>query len=126
MATLRSPRLRRVIGLLLAWCFAFAAIEAPIADVHDGGATHAEVDQVTGESHADHGGAIAHQTPDRPASGSSDHPVHVCHCTHAHAGMLAIANVELPLWERIVPLAVVPVMTPPARALDPPIRPPIA
>lgn len=125
MAALRSLRVKRAIASLLIWCFAFAALEVPIADVHDGDATHAEVDRVTGASHADHGRLTDDQTPERPAPGSSDHPVHVCHCTHAHAGMLALPRVDLPVWEHGVPLAVAPEVPPPAVALAPPTHPPI-
>lgn len=126
MAPLRSPRVRRVIGLLLAWSFAFAAFEAPIADVHDGGAPHAEVDRVTGESHADHENVLAERASERSIPGSSDHPVHVCHCTHAHAGVPATPRVELPLLESAYHEPVASEVGPPAVALDPPIHPPIA
>ena len=126
MAPLRSSRVRRFVELLLVWSFAFGAIEAPIADVHDGGAPHAEIDQVTGQSHSDHENVIGEQASDRSGTGSSDHPVHVCHCTHAHAGVLATARVELRVFERALHEAVASEVRPPAVALDPPTYPPIA
>ena len=126
MVVLRFPRLRRTLALLLTWCFLLATLEAPVADVHDGGASHAEVDRVTGEPHADHAHAFGHGSPDQPVPDPSDHPVHVCHCTHAHAGLLEMADVGLPLMERAVPLVTASAMLPPTLSLAPPTRPPRA
>lgn len=126
MAYLRSPRTRRLVALLLTWCFTFAAFEAPIADVHDGGATHAELDQVTGESHADHAGVLGAPSSDEPVPGSSDHPVHVCHCTHPHTGVLTAPHVELQIFEHLIHEAIASDATPPTVVLDLPIDPPIA
>ncbi len=124
MTALRSPGIQRVVALLLVLCFALVTVEAPIADVHDGGATHAEVDRVTGDSHAHHGVAFGEGLSDRSSPRHSDHPVHVCHCTHAHASVLATVHVELRVWERIVPITVSSEVTPLAIALDPPTHPP--
>ncbi len=129
MAVLRTSRIRRLIALLLTWCFALAVFEAPIADVHDGGASHAEIDRVTGASHADHAdvvGVISHAVPDAPAPDASDHPVHVCHCTHAHAGLLATPHVALRIIEHVTHETTAADRMPLAVALAPPTPPPIA
>lgn len=122
--TLRSPRVRRIVALLLLWAFAFAGLEAPIADVHDGDATHAEVDRATGERHSGHESAGRGSSPSGPES--SDHPVHVCHCVHAHTGVLAAPSVELRTVERTVHITALTVLAPFAVALTPPTHPPTA
>ena len=93
MAFLRSPRIRRAIGLLLAWCFVVAAVEAPIADVHDGGATHAEVDRVTGESHAQHGAPVLAALLTLSAAGSGIASSLSSHCdAHSRAAQDSSAH----------------------------------
>ena len=126
MLLLRPPRTKRFMALVLTSCLCLAAVEAPIADVHDGGATHAELDQVTGASHADHGGEIDRRIPEGTTPGPSDHPVHVCHCTHAHFGVLAASRVDLPDWEHPVRLMPAIAIIPRTIAIAPPTPPPTA
>src|SRR5690349_1195508 len=81
---LRPPR--TVLTVLLTLAIGFTLAEEVVADVHDGGATHAEIDRATGVNHADEQGEAGAAFHSDPAGGpaESDHPAHVCHCTHAH------------------------------------------
>jgi len=125
MARLRHPGVRRIIAALLTWCFVFAVAEVRIADVHDGDASHAEVDLLTGTSHATQDVLGGHHGPASSADGG-DHALHVCHCTHTHAGVLAASGMNLPVREQALPERMAADLLPPTVALDPPTHPPTA
>ena len=99
MHLLRRASVRRLLTMVLAFALAVSLAEEGVADVHDGDATHAEIDRATGVSHASHsetpGARHAVDPAGSPAPPGSDHPVHVCHCTHAHLGVVAVSTPDL-------------------------------
>lgn len=102
---------RRLLATLLLLCFALYGLEAEVADVHDTQADGAEVSRTD---------------PPPPNSQTDDHPVHVCHCAHAHVGVI------------VTPPTLQPVACPTSLRewdaprvahgvrLPPPLRPPIS
>ena len=130
MSVLGSPSLRRIMAAFLTVALLFSIGEEVIADVHDGGATHAEVDRATGISHAPDDGAAAgpaHVLQQESAPAESDHTVHVCHCSHVHGAVvtLAAATPRLSFFRFAAPFAMsaAPLA---AVVLDRTTRPPIA
>lgn len=81
MPAVRLPTWRRLANALLLGSFLAFIGEIPVADVHDGDASASEVahaDQVAGHSHSES------VQQGETESGSSEHNLHVCHCTHSH------------------------------------------
>jgi hypothetical protein len=127
MHVFRRAAARRLLSFLLAFALAVSLGEEGIADVHDGDATHAELDRATGVSHATHlESKSSLDMVDRgqiPTPERSDHPVHVCHCTHAHLGLVAVSSPQVGTFEHseppvpgqvdIIPLVVLDLWTPP-------------
>jgi hypothetical protein len=119
---------RRILTLLLGLALVASLGESGIADVHDGDATHAELDRATGASHESHAtGSLAEQPADRDATspGGPDHPVHVCHCIHVHLGVLAESSLEIETVEHSEPATASHEQAPPVVALELWTPPPI-
>ena len=125
MRRLRNSAFRVATTLVVAFSLLFSLGEEVIADVHDGGATRAEVARITGATQQA-GSSLASHHVDSSAPTTSDHSVHVCHCSHVHGGVVAMTSLEpavlLPAVERV---AVFTSRRPPATALEFPSRPPI-
>lgn len=143
---------RRVAALLVLALLAVSHVEALVADVHDGDATHAELVQADGAARhgAAHGTGHHDDASHARASGESatadvldvavtdevaghghvpGHPYHACHHTHAHADAAWYAAVR-PLSVALVavrtPTSAARAQAPRNRATEPEIRPPIA
>ena len=118
MSRLRMPAFRRLLTLLLVVCLGSYGVESRVADVHE--------QQAVSEPGAGTE-LVTHPAGHVPSdSGSGDtHPPHVCHCTHAHLGVialsptLAVVLVTGPRAEWRAP------RTAPSASLLPPLRPPI-
>lgn len=144
--------LRRVAALVVLALLAVSHVEALVADVHDGDATHAELVQADGAARhgaahgtghhddASHAGAAGGNaaadvldvadTDGAPGHGHvPGHPYHACHHAHAHADAAWCAAVR-PLSVALVavrtPTPAARAQAPRSRAAEPEIRPPIA
>lgn len=129
MHLFRCTAVRRLLTFVLTFALAVSLAEEGIADVHDGDATHSEIDRATGVTHASH--------PDRPSAAhtldqgessipeSPDHPVHVCHCTHVHLAVVTVPTSELDTVEHSEPALPAREDTLPIVALDRWTPPPI-
>jgi hypothetical protein len=115
--------LRRLVALGLALCFGLFSVEALLADVHDGDATHAELVStgaiighfdVPGDHGSDH------------APGRSGHATHACHCVHAHNGVPPVATELAPLAVRTSDVVGASERTPRSLVPEPRARPPVA
>lgn len=97
-----------------------SAVEAGIADVHDGDATHSELQRFSGVvAHSDAAGE-----PDEPLL--SGHSQHSCHCTHGHSGWAVLRDAA---WRPVDVAAAVPqgaTGLPLSAVVSPHLRPPIA
>lgn len=140
----RARPFRRVAALLLALFLTVFQVESLIADVCDGDASPAERAAFAGPK-SDLpppevvAAAKAPRSADEAAAGAvskvpandpldfpvSGHPVHACHCVHAHSGVLSLGAV-IPVAPAPVPVAVraVSERTPPSATLERPPRPP--
>lgn len=145
----RPGLLRRFAAALLGVLLFFGCVEPLVADVHDGDASGAEVAAVLGTAFgAPFGGAVS--VEDRgddlgvpsgcvaagptqegrrdgaPQDGAPAHAFHVCHCAHAHGGMLTERFV-LAVAERRVSTRVRARSDrlPPSPAPEHPLRPPV-
>lgn len=111
---------RRYVSALMLILFSLACGEALIADVCDGDAgSETAAVAAMAAAHGDVASSGSEPAPERP------HGVHVCHCTHAHGGML--------LLRAGIVATIVPVTEshgtrsdrmPPSPALDRHLRPP--
>ena len=91
------------------------SVEIQIADVHDGHADTASSEVVLGD--------LEGSAPGAPASG---HTVHVDHCAHAHAGLVAATDVPAdPPHEHFV-VSGLSARAPTGPAFAPPVPPPVA
>lgn len=129
MDLFRRPLARRILTLLLGLALMASLGESGIADVHDGDATHAELDRATGASHERHADSSLPERPADPYETSPDHPdhpVHVCHCIHVHLGLLAESTLEIETVEHSEPATASREVAPPAVALELWTPPPIA
>jgi hypothetical protein len=117
MQSIRLPITRRLLSLLLLTFFGFFTAETIIADSCDGDASPGAL-------------SISDSTaPDRsPESGGSlpTHSMHVCHCSHAHAGSIGIVRALEELVVRPGSLSGQSLRTPRTAPPQPPIRPPVA
>lgn len=148
----RPGVLRRSFAALLGVLLLFGCVEPLAADVHDGDAPGAEVaaaaaflghtlagapervvvpDAAVFAAGAPDGRATAGPTRDgqragTPQGGAPTHAFHVCHCTHAHGGMLTERFV-LTAAERVVaaPVRARSDRLPPSPAPEHPLRPPV-
>lgn len=121
--------LRRLASLVLALCFGLFSAESLVADVHDGDATHAELvsaAQVAG--HVPH--ADGESAPGQHERGpdQSGHPLHACHCAHAHGTSWTRVNTVAPTATVQVAQQVLTTgaHAPSSDAPEPRLRPPIA
>ena len=134
--------LRRFTALLLMLCLGFFSVEALVADVHDGDATAAELQQdgaSHGGAHVAHAGIAGQDEAAQAAVHAEDggrstrddgrpvHTQHVCHCVHAH-GVVDTAHdtSDAPDLPDASAPAVRPVRMPPSLEREPQLRPPIA
>lgn len=121
----RSP-LHRLTACLVALCFALFSGEAAVADVHDAhGSAPALTEQGDGTRLPAAPGSHGTQQPDSP--GESGHPIHVCHCTHAHTAGSIVGHAAVsapPIQFRALDIAASQYA--PNRVQEPPVRPPIA
>ena len=123
---LRVPLVRRLTSAFLALVFMGFTAETLIADVHDGDASAAEIEAISGGAAMGANEAPSSPTPFVPDESSSGHSAHACHCVHAHGGLLGAAEiwssvaqpvVHVPGWSDVMPSSVSP---------EPRIRPPEA
>ena len=115
------PAVRRFVTTLLLLCFASYGLEAAAADVHEG---HGPATQLISDPGSNLGN---HPLRDQggPNPTGDGHSFHVCHCTHSHAGVVAIAPVPTAqvhptgqlTWHKVAFL--------PSILRAPPLRPPI-
>lgn len=114
--------IRRLISALLLLSFAFYAVEAAAADVHD-------QDPAAMQLASDHGPSTGNLPPQDPGGSNppgDSHLFHLCHCSHSHAGVLPLipdlTPTIVPAWE--LPWAGTSLLLSIQRT--PPLRPPIA
>ena len=119
MAFFLRSSLRRATALLLATCFGLFTAETLIADAHDGdvGVYH----PVSIETTTSHLGGSPSSVPTTAA-----HPIHVCHCVHAHGGVAPLPGTSAPRIESFGGLAIIGDRAPTSVDREPPRRPPIA
>lgn len=139
----RAALLRRLTACVLALCFGLFTVEALLADVHDGDATHEELVRADGAGdhaafHVAHGdtrdtahvGAQADAPDNHPgerAPGQSEHGQHACHCAHVHGAWLqAPPAFAAELDASHTPPVAFGDQAPASRSGEPPLRPPIA
>ena len=122
MPMARGSAARRVLALMLLLSFTLFGFEAVAVDSHyaDSGTAHAA-------GFADHtsGHAVPSQSPG-PTQGQDDHSLHVCHCSHAHGGLVLTTP---SVTTAVVQACSEEFQLPPAVAslrVSPPVRPPIA
>lgn len=117
--------LRRFIAVILLLAFGATVAEAGMPDVHDGDATHSEMQRYDAVvAHTDAAPAVPDGHPDEPMS--SGHAQHSCHCAHAHFGWLEVAVV---MWPAVFDVATSPsgrIDAPVSAVCSPHLRPPIA
>lgn len=135
--------LRRFTALLLMLCLAFFSGEALVADVHDGDATAAELQQdgaSHGGAHVAHAGTAGRDEAAQAAAvhaedggrstrddGRPVHTQHVCHCVHAHGAVdTAREASDVPALPDASAQVARPVRMPPSLEREPQLRPPIA
>ena len=117
--------LRRLIALLLLLASGASIAEARIADVHDGDATHAELQEYDAVvAHAD--GQPADDTDHRSEPARSGHAQHTCHCIHVHGGWLATDVSSRPIARTTAVASPDDVDSPGSVVIAPQLRPPIA
>lgn len=110
-------------------CFGLFTVEALLADVHDGDATHEELVRVDGDRHAELHPALATDAgrpPGERESGEPGHSEHACHCVHAHGiwSPAPVAQVATTVAATEPPGLLA--LELPSPALEPHLRPPIA
>lgn len=117
--------LRRLIAVILLLAFGATVAEAGLPDVHDGDATHSELQRYDAVvAHTDAAPSVPDRHPGEPTS--SGHAQHSCHCAHAHFGWLDVAVV---MWPAVFGVATSPsgrTDAPVSAVRSPHLRPPIA
>lgn len=109
--------LRRTIALLVIVGFGFFSVESLIADICDGDSGQERISVVD---------AVGPSPESGGSSQAPGHTVHVCHCIHAHAGMVAVFD-QVPSGVKMVSVTrAFAESAPPNPALEPQLRPPIA
>ena len=122
---MRGSLIHRLTASLVTLCFALFSVEAAVADVHDADGSPPSVSQDA------HDGQLPVPSNDgtqpQNAPGERGHPVHVCHCTHAHTAGSVAARVTVSLTpvHGFTPY-LVPTQHSPSRAQEPLVPPPIA
>jgi hypothetical protein len=128
--------MRRAVAAFIGVVFILSCGEALIADACDGDATavaiaehaasSAELGQASRESDVPMGTLSSRDDVQGGTSAPArPHGIHICHCTHAHGGMLtlrtSVAAVIVPVAESYT---VQSDLLPPSPALEPQLRPP--
>jgi hypothetical protein len=121
MPVLRRVSMRRLLAILLLLCFGLYGVESEVADVHD---TEAEYEHVSAGHELPHAMPVDKAPTDAP-SGADNHPVHVCHCTHTHVGVLGTAPTLNLVLVPAPPAGWRATGTAASTPLLPPLRPPI-
>ena len=117
--------LRRLIAMLLFLASGASIAEARIADVHDGDATHAELQQYDAVvAHVDEQPTDDANHRSEPAR--SGHAQHTCHCIHVHGGWLATEVSGEPVAPTAAAATPDHVDSPGSVVMTPRLRPPIA
>jgi hypothetical protein len=122
MPFLRLAAVRRVLAALLLFCFGTYGVESEVADVHDRQVAH---DNGAADHNAGSAGTGS-QVPRGSDSGTDSHPIHLCHCTHTHAGVLGTAPTLTEVFRPAPPREWFSSDFSPSVRLRPPLRPPIA
>jgi hypothetical protein len=86
MRVVRGTRLRTLLATLLVASMLFSIGELMVADVHDGDAAPAELASSSSPDAAPI--TLASGTESSTDPSQPEHTYHVCHCSHAHGGML--------------------------------------
>lgn len=125
MRVVRGTRLRTLLATLVVASMLFSIGELMVADVHDGDAPAAELASPSSPDAAPStlaSGAESSTDPSQP-----EHTYHVCHCSHAHGGMLIVATHSpgRPLVASTTGFGVVAAANT-SLVTGPPTRPPIA
>jgi hypothetical protein len=127
MGVFRLPSLQRLVLLVLLLGLVGSLGERGIADVHDGGATHGEVDRATGISHdSHHTGVVDHPSSETGTPESSDHAAHVCHCSHSHTGVVSVPAALASVLSSTHREPLLSDQRPASVSVAPSLRPPIA
>ena len=116
---------RRFIAVMLLLAFGATVAEAGMPDVHDGDATHSELQRYDAVvAHSDAAPSVPDRHPDEPMS--SGHAQHSCHCAHAHFGWRDVAVVMWPAVFEVATSAGGRSDAPTSAVRSPHLRPPIA
>lgn len=122
---MRRSLLHRSTACLVAFSVALFSLEAAVADVHDGdGSRPAMTATDAGNPPVDPPGVGG--SGHRGAPGDGGHPMHVCHCTHAHTvGSITAGAPVSAAPDRLAPPHRPSSPTLPSRAQVPLVPPPI-
>lgn len=124
MRVVRGTRLRTLLATLLVASMMISIGELRVADVHDGDAPAAELASLSSQGAAPT--TLASSTEGGTDPSQPEHTYHVCHCGHAHCGMLTIAA-HAPVRRPVLTTGFAKVAAANATTIaDPPTRPPIA
>lgn len=108
----------RAVATLVLCSLAAFQLEALIADVCDGDATAVELAAF---------GRPAPEAPDEPGAVPPASHAHVCHCVHAHGGVLPrVETVGVVTVASASAMPVVRHLAPPSVTPEPLLRPPLA
>ena len=124
MRVVRGTRLRTLLATLAVASMMISIGELRVADVHDGDAPAADSTSLASQG-------VSSTTFASSTEGSTDpsqpeHTYHVCHCGHAHCGMLSIAA-HSPVRRPVLATGFAKVAAANATTIaDRPTRPPIA
>ena len=115
---------RRLVAVILLLAFGATVAEAGMADVHDGDATHSELQRYAAV--VAHAATPADTAPHPGEPTRSGHTQHTCHCTHVHFGWV-VSTVFLwpPVFVEVAPPRG-PLNSELSVVLSPQLRPPIA
>lgn len=120
----RSGALRRIVSVLVGCAILGFSVENLIADIHDGDVgAHAETSlSLAGSTEA--ADIKDPATPDD--SNGSGHSAHVCHCIHAHGGILGMSESRVADARHGAQLRGVSDRMPLSIFTEPRVRPPLA
>jgi hypothetical protein len=109
----------------MTFCLAFGEVEGPIADVHDGHGSQSETDLSEGPTISGNDVVVSSSSGDHPETEGAKHAPHLCHCTHAHGGILSRLDLAFGIPDGLIPAQQAPRDAYLSIAPEPPDHPPL-